>query len=1091
MSADLWQRLKIAGNPVANGLTEVYSGNARFQILTPYLVRLEWSETGQFEDRGTFAFPNRYVAEEDVPEKVVREVEINDGIFVVIDTTALSIRYKKNSGRFTSENLSITFSLNGQQQTWKPGMTDPLNLRGTRRTLDGAAGDVRLDEGLLSRSGWALIDDSRSVLLNREDSWVEPRPDWGVQDWYFFGYGHDYKAALADYTRFGGEIPLIPRYVLGSWWSRYWAYSEQDLRDLVKDFQEHELPLDILVLDMDWHTPDTWTGYSWNRELFPDPPGFLKWLHERGLRTTLNLHPAEGVKPLEDIYPEFAKAMGQDPTKGEPVPFRITDKRFVKNYFELLHHPLEEEGVDFWWMDWQQGETSEMKGLDPLIWLNHLHFHDSTRRGQRPMLYSRWGGLGNHRYHIGFSGDTYATWGSLAFQPYFTATASNVLFGWWSHDIGGHFGATEPELFARWVQYGTLSPCLRLHATKDPLAERRPWTFTPEVLKATLAAFRLRYQLIPYLYTLAREASDKALPLCRPMYYEYPESESAYASRYQYYMGDQIIAAPFVRPADPVSGLATNEVWLAEGRWIEFATKEVFEGPRWVRLFGDLQQMPMLVKAGAIVPLAPMAETTDAISHDRLILKIFPVEGMANSFRLYEDDGLTEAYKQGQAEWTPLSARTITQSDGSTSCEVEIGAVEGFCEILPRQRSYELRLEGTHQPDRVTINGQESSDWGYDAQSQIITIQTGLQDKNQPVKIVVQVNKGALSLYQDREFKQTLIQKDLAQLLGPHYPGNQSDLLEKVLALPEQTARRSEAIARLGGPFVRFSEHVMPEEAVRHLGSVLIALPVIKPQDKLQAEINWTFFRGEHQETYNEQKQLDQEQAAQREGGIILYSPFAFLSGEEIQATRWEAEVRLKWGEQTLSYNYRSHTMFPSVPRWEVLAYNPDKQPELTQLAQVTDEQGQLNAQLNWEKRAQSTTEVQSLEPAFYVKLPRSQIDRVRAGEPLALYKATTVISPDEREMVIDYWTNGDTTLYLNGQVVGITGDSRELPWLSSVYMPSAHYLFKTQPVKLRAGKNTLIFATSLRASEWWYHFSAALVEPGTAGEVMTDLRFE
>lgn len=147
-----------------------------------------------------------------------------------------------------------------------------------------------------------------------------------------------------------------------------------------------------------------------------------------------------------------------NPASKQPIPFHIADKRFVKNYFELLHHSMEDQGVDFWWIDWQQGEKSEMKGLDPLPWLNHLHYMDSGRRGTRNLIYSRWGGLGNHRYPIGFSGDTLVYWTALQFQPYMTATASNVLYGWWSHDIGGHMGGeTEPELYARWVQFGALS----------------------------------------------------------------------------------------------------------------------------------------------------------------------------------------------------------------------------------------------------------------------------------------------------------------------------------------------------------------------------------------------------------------------------------------------------------------------------------------------------------------------------------------------------------------------------------------------------------------------------------------------------------
>jgi len=542
---ELFDRIRFQGQPVANPGSVVVSDHVRFTILTPRLIRLEWSETAEFEDRGTYAFPTRHAP---APRFTTH---VGGGV-LAIDTGALMLRYHEDGGRFTADNLSIAFALNGEPQTWVPGMANPSNLRGTRRTLDECEGDAALDEGILSRAGWAVFDDSRSVVFDPGDGWVAPRRDHEVQDWYFFGYGHDYKRALADYTRFGGAIPLIPRFVLGAWWSRYWAYSAQDLKDLVRGFERHGLPLDVLVIDMDWHTPHNWTGYTWNRELFPDPPAFLKWVHDRGLRTTLNLHPAEGVQPFEDIYPRFAEAMGVDPATGEPIPFRITDKEFVRSYFELLHHPLEDDGVDFWWVDWQQGETSEMKDLDPLCWLNHLHFRDSTRRGERPMLYSRWGGLGNHRYYIGFSGDTYVGWPALQFQPYFTATASNVAYGWWSHDIGGHMGgATEPELYARWVQFGALSPCLRLHATKDPRTERRPWKYPEDAYQAARDAFHWRYQLVPYIYTMARVASDTGVSLCRPMVYEYPEEDAAYAARYQYFFGDQMIAAPIVHPGRP------------------------------------------------------------------------------------------------------------------------------------------------------------------------------------------------------------------------------------------------------------------------------------------------------------------------------------------------------------------------------------------------------------------------------------------------------------------------------------------------------------------------------------------------------------
>ena len=317
-------------------------------------------------------------------------------------------------------------------------MPDTGNLMGTTRTLDGALGDKTkepIEPGLISRDGWTVVDDSARPLfdsadfsfVNGENSpwpWVMQRPAGDRQDWYFFGYGHDYKQALGDYILVAGRIPLPPRFAFGAWWSRYWAYTDQELDDLVRGFRQNDVPLDVLVIDMDWHPtfgPSGagkhamdqsghtmgWSGYSWNKLLFPDPEQFLKHLHEEGLKATLNMHPASGVQPWEDAYPEMARAMGIDPATQKYVPFDITNKKFATNYLNLLHHPLEKQGIDFWWLDWQQEANTKTPGINPTWWLNYVHFSDQAREGKRPLLFHRWGGLGNHRYQIGFSGDTH------------------------------------------------------------------------------------------------------------------------------------------------------------------------------------------------------------------------------------------------------------------------------------------------------------------------------------------------------------------------------------------------------------------------------------------------------------------------------------------------------------------------------------------------------------------------------------------------------------------------------------------------------------------------------------------------------------
>ena len=1054
-ASDLFERIRFTGAPVANPESVVVTGQARFTILTPRLIRLEWSAAGQFEDRATYAFPTRYGPTPDFT------VQVEAGV-LTIDTGVLKLRYVEDSGRFSAGNLSIAFDFDDESHNWKPGSADPMNLRGTRRTLDVCEGDAALEEGLLSRAGWVLFDDSSAVVFNHEDGWVAPRPEYDVQDWYFFGYGRDYKAALADYARFGGSIPLIPRYVLGAWWSRYWAYSDQDLKDLVRGFQTHDLPLDVLVVDMDWHTPHSWTGYTWNRGLFPDPPAFLRWVHEQSLRTTLNLHPAEGVQAFEEIYPEFARAMGVDPVRGRPFPFRITDKEFVKNYFELLHHPMEDEGVDFWWMDWQQGESSEVKGLDPLPWINHLHFRDSTRRGWRGMLYSRWGGLGNHRYPIGFSGDTYVTWEALQFQPYFTATASNVAYGWWSHDIGGHMGdATEPELYARWVQYGALSPCLRLHGTKDPRTERRPWKYPDDAFQAAKAAFHWRYQLVPYTYTMARVASDTGISLCRPMYYEYPDEDAAYVARYQYFFGDQMIAAPLVHPANPETGMAAIDVWIPEGTWIDYQTKESFTGPRWAHLVGDLNRIPMLMKAGAILPLGSPANTTDAIPKDRLIVSVFP--GADGAFRLYEDDGITQAYQEGQCEWTEIT--TCLEDDDTWV--VQVGPVAGRCDVLPHRRAFEIRLEGSRRPQSVTVDGREVVDWTYHPDTLTTVIQVPMRDKRAPLRLVAVAEGGISALGETHN--RALALSDVRRLLGDGFVADAGDV---EVVLHADAPGRADAVARLGGPFARIIEFVTPEEASQALGRVIVGGPSDE-HEPYDLEVKVTLLKAGQAEEHVVQIQ-------EATGSHVIDLPIAFDG--IVQPMRWEAEATITWRGERLTVQHQSQPLLASIHTWRAIVYHQDEEP-LT-LDEVMDAEGNLNVALDWVARPQTSEGLTSLAQPHALLFYREYEPEIRASLPLASYLTTTIVSPDEREVLLVFRSTGLLKVYLNGREVAVVPGDVDQACLHPLFWEDQSKAL----VHLQAGRNTLlVHSQPFPANPHWL-FCGTLLTPD--GDLMTDLAF-
>ena len=331
-------------NPVADTKATVVAGNIRFTVLTPQLIRMEWASDGKFEDRPSFTFLNRHLP---VPELHV----MREGNTVLLQTSALKLHYTGDGkGKLSADNLAVTFLLNGTSVVWHPGMADRANLMGTTRTLDRADGDNTMEPvgpGLISRDGWVVVDDTKQPLFDGDNfsftggeksewPWVVRRSDADRQDLYLFAYGHDYKLALEDYRKVSGPVPLPPRWAFGAWWTRYWPYTDQGFDDIIKGYADNNVPLDVLVIDMDWHKSRSqleaahevdqspakqfgWTGYTWNKSLFPYPEEFLQKLHREDIKVSLNLHPASGVQIWEDAYPQMARAMGIDPATKKYV----------------------------------------------------------------------------------------------------------------------------------------------------------------------------------------------------------------------------------------------------------------------------------------------------------------------------------------------------------------------------------------------------------------------------------------------------------------------------------------------------------------------------------------------------------------------------------------------------------------------------------------------------------------------------------------------------------------------------------------------------------------------------------------------------
>jgi alpha-glucosidase (family GH31 glycosyl hydrolase) len=711
---DLADHLVPDVDPVADPDAVVEAGDVRVTVLGPHVVRLEYDPDAGFEDRPTQTV---WYRDHPVPDFDVSVTEDR----LEVSTDALAVRYDQRGEGFAPGTLSVHVADTGT--VWRYGDDPTGNLGGAVRTLDRIEGPTTLDAGLVSRDGWAVLEDTGTPVFG-DDGWLHSRSAHDdAEDLYVFGYGHDYPAALSAFTALAGPVPLVPRWALGNWWSRYREYSAAELRELLSRFREEGVPLSVCVVDMDWHVVDNeytdgWTGWTWNEDLFPDPEGFLSWVHDQGLRATLNVHPAGGVHPHEAAYESFASFVGTDPASEEPVEFDAADARFLNGYVGFLIHPREAEGVDFWWVDWQQWEESpSLTGLDPLWALNHVHALDRTRDGRRPFLLSRWPGLGGHRYPAGFSGDAIASWDSLAFQPHLTATGGNAGCDWWSHDVGGHFGGTgTPEtfgdLYVRWAQFGALSPVNRVHTGNVPFIDKLPWSFDATRREALLASFRLRHALVPYLYSMARRTHETARPLCEPLYYSHPETEAAYHCPGQYRLGTDLLAAPHVRPRDPETNLARTTVWLPDGAdWFD-----VHSGARYASGFharyGGIDDVPLYARAGAVVPLDggvpvasdPAGNAGDGTvqwgvptAPDRVRLLVFP--GADGGMELYEDDGDSLAHREGAAAVTDLS-----QTWEGDRLAVEVGPVRGDRSLVPDAREYVVSVRGVVPPGDAGVD---------------------------------------------------------------------------------------------------------------------------------------------------------------------------------------------------------------------------------------------------------------------------------------------------------------------------------------------------------------------------------------------------
>jgi alpha-D-xyloside xylohydrolase len=522
---------------------------------------------------------------------------------------------------------------------------------------------------------------------------------------YYFVYGPALDAVVAGYRQLTGRATLMPRWALGLWQSRQRYETAQQSLDVVAEYRRRGLPLDNIVQDWQYWPRDRWGSHEFDPARFPDPDAWIKALHAEHTHVMISVwgkyYPGnanfDAMKSAGFLYPALLDEHAQD-WLGFPYSFYDAfnpDAR--KLFWSQIEPALYRRGVDAWWMDATEPDVvSSPPTLDRVrTHMNPTALGPASRvlnawalensRGvyehqrevtpdQRVFILTRSGFAGIQRYASAiWSGDVTSTW--TAFAKQIPAGLGLSLSGvpWWTTDSGGYtmqswFAAKRPtpealdewrELNARWFQFATFCPLTRLHGEVQP---REPWAFGGDEHPAyrTIAKFdRLRYRLLPYLYTVAAAATHEDGTMMRPLVMDFPGDRVARELTDEYLLGPAFLVAPVT-----AYRARRRDVYLpdARGGWFDFWTGAALNGGRRIDAAAPYESLPVFVRAGSIIPVGPDLQWTDEKPADPITLVIYG--GANGDIGLYEDDGVSYGYERGEFGRIPLhwddQTRTLT-----------------------------------------------------------------------------------------------------------------------------------------------------------------------------------------------------------------------------------------------------------------------------------------------------------------------------------------------------------------------------------------------------------------------------------------------
>ncbi|RMH82640.1 MAG: DUF5110 domain-containing protein [Calditrichaeota bacterium] len=546
----------------------------------------------------------------------------------------------------------------------------------------------------------------------------------GVMD-YVFIYGPEVGRVLTAYTELTGRMELPPLWALGYQQCRWSYFPDREVLTLARTFRDKAIPADVIYLDI--HYMDGYRVFTWDPRRFPDPVGMLKELRNMGFRVVTIIDPGvkvdreyavarEGVEENHFIkYPDGEVYVGE--VWPGPAFFPDFSRPETRRWWGKYLGEMLRQGVAGFWNDmnepavWgqafpvetilhDQGNFASMKKMHNLYALLMAQAtHEAFRRHQpdrRPFILSRSGFAGLQRYAAVWTGDNTATWEHLELDIRMMLGLGLSGIPFVGMDIGGFEGTPTPEMYARWIEVGALAPLCRTHSMYNT-PDQEPWSFGEEVEAISRKWITRRYELLPYLYTLFWEASESGVPIWRPLFWYDQQDEQTYekAFQHQFYVGEKLLVAPVTRP-----GQTLQKVYLPKGKWLDWHTGAVYQGPGEITVDAPLDRLPLFLREGAVIPSQPPVQHTGEPRPRELIVDIFPAGDYGN-FLLYEDDGESLSYRKGEYRLTELEFLREKNKWSFTRT-----VVHDQYHLPPR--TLEVRLHAVEAPPRDVRLGRQS-----------------------------------------------------------------------------------------------------------------------------------------------------------------------------------------------------------------------------------------------------------------------------------------------------------------------------------------------------------------------------------------------